>query len=241
MTDGCPRVAAGRPLHASPIILRQETPCLILDPLSQSAVLLIIDVQKGMDDPRLGQRNNPNAEENMARLLAAWRKISRPVYHVQHLSLAPASPLRAELPGCEIKDEVRPLAGEPLFQKHVNSAFIGTELEQTLRAHGYESLVIVGLTTPHCVSTTARMAGNLGFHTTVVSDATAAFDVTGPDGRRHSAEEIHAVSLAVLHGEFAIVTDTETVLRALVASGAGKQPWPELNQIHPTRKESARP
>lgn len=186
-----------------------------LEPLTNTTVLLIVDVQKGMDEARLGPRNNPNAERNMSRLLAAWRESGRPVFHVQHLSLRPTSPLRAELPGCELKDEVKPIAGEPVFQKHVNSAFIGTDLEQRLRSDGYDTLVIVGLTTPHCVSTTARMAGNLGFATTVVSDATAAFDITGPDGAVHPAETVHALSLATLHGEFATVTDTESVLAAL--------------------------
>lgn len=186
-----------------------------LNRVPQNTVLLIIDVQRGMDDKLLGKRNNPTAEQNMTRLLAAWRESACPVFHVQHLSLQPGSPLRAELPGHKIKEEVRPQAGEPVFQKHVNSAFIGTDLEQQLRANGYDSLFLVGLTTPHCVSTTARMAGNLGFHTTVVSDATAAFEIIGPDGRHHSAEEVHDVSLATLHGEFATVIDTETVLKAL--------------------------
>ena len=183
--------------------------------MPQNAVLIIIDVQKGMDDDQLGHRNNPEAEANIAHLLAAWRETGRPVFHVQHLSLQPDSPLRAELPGNEIKDEVKPQNGERIFQKHVNSAFIGTDLEQELRQHGYDTLVIVGLTTPHCVSTTARMAGNLGFLTTVVSDATAAFDVIGPDGQFHNAEEVHQVSLAVLHGEFATVSDTRKVLQSL--------------------------
>ena len=184
--------------------------------IHRDAVLLIIDVQKGMDEPRLGPRNNPDAEQKMARLLAAWRDSGRPVFHVQHLSLRQGSPLRAELPGHEIKDEVAPQSGEPVFQKHVNSGFIGTDLEQQLRRRGYDSLVIVGLTTPHCVSTTARMAGNLGFNTLVVSDATAAFDITGPDGKHHPAEEVHSVALAELHGEFATVIDTDSLLSDLM-------------------------
>ena len=187
-----------------------------MDALPQDAVLLIIDVQKGMDDPHYGKRNNPQAEDNIARLLESWRGSGRPVFHVQHLSTEPDSPLRPERPGCEIKDAVKPRQGEPLFQKHVNSAFIGTDLEQQLRERGLDTLVIVGLTTQHCVSTTTRMAGNLGFRTYLVADATAAFDSTGYDGRRYPAEEVHAVSLATLHQEFATVVDTETLLRAAV-------------------------
>jgi nicotinamidase-related amidase len=186
-----------------------------MEQLPEHAVLLIVDVQKGFDEPTWGSRNNPGAELNIARLLAAWRKTSRPVFHVQHLSLSPLSPLHATKPGSAIKDAVKPQGGELLFQKHVNSAFIGTGLEQKLRERGYDSLVIVGLTTPHCVSTTTRMAGNLGFRTFVVSDATAAFDIVGHDGRRYPAEELHAVSLATLHDEFATVVESEELLRAL--------------------------
>ena len=183
--------------------------------LTQNSVLLIIDVQKGFDEPFWGKRNNLFAEENITRLLEAWRKTGRPVFHVQHLSLSPRSPLRASEPGSALKDAVLPRAGEELFQKHVNSAFIGTDLEQKLRTQGYDTLVIVGLTTPHCVSTTTRMAGNLGFQAFVASDATAAFETVGPDGRKYDAEEIHAVSLATIHGEFATVVKTEALLAAL--------------------------
>jgi nicotinamidase-related amidase len=187
-----------------------------METLPQNAVLLLIDVQKAFEEPSYGSRNNPGAEENMARLLDAWRNTERPVFHVQHLSLSQNSPLRAELPGSEIQDAVKPIIDEPLIQKHVNSAFIGTDLEEHLRAHSYDTLVIVGLTTPHCVSTTARMAGNLGFRTYVVSDATAAFEIDGIAGRRYTAEEVHDLSLATLRAEFAAIVDTESLLHSLI-------------------------
>jgi nicotinamidase-related amidase len=96
--------------------------------------------------------------------------------------------------------------------RRVNNCFIGTSLEAELRAACHGTLVIVGLTTNHCVSTTARMAANLGFDTWVVSDATATFDRVGPDGLRYPAEQIHAIALSDLHGEFATVVDTESLL-----------------------------
>src|ERR1043166_151802 len=105
--------------------------------LPNDAVLLIIDVQKGMDVyAERFNRNNPALEQNIARLQAAWRKSGRPIIHVQHLSGEPQSPLRPGQPGVEIKDEVRPIAGEPVVQKSVNSAFIGTTLEADLRRRG---------------------------------------------------------------------------------------------------------
>ena len=180
--------------------------------LPDKAALIIIDVQKGFDDPKWGARNNPQAEENIARLLTAWRESKRPVFHVQHLSANIDSPLHPNSAGSEIKDIVKPFDGEPVVQKNVNSAFIGTNLERTLRAGEIKTLVITGLTTPHCVSTTTRMAGNLGFETFLVSDATAAFELAGPNGKRLSAEQIHETELAALHEEFAIVVETESVL-----------------------------
>ncbi len=176
-----------------------------------NAALLIIDVQQGFDDPKWGQRNNPNAEANIAQLIRLWRKDKRPVIHVQHSSVVPDSPLQPDLPGFEFKPEATPVEGEPVFRKTVNSAFIGTKLETYLRSNGIEHVVIVGLTTDHCVSTTTRMAGNLGFKVLLVSDATATFDRKGPDGKLYSAEDIHAVHIASLNGEFCKVITTDSI------------------------------
>ncbi len=181
--------------------------------LPHNAVLLIVDVQKGMDVyAKQYNRNNPDLERNIAPLQAAWRKTGRPIIHVQHLSTEPQSPLRSDQPGVEIKDEVRPLPGEPVVQKSVSSAFIGTALEADLRRRGLTTLVVVGMQTNMCVSTTARMAGNLGFTTYVVSDATATFDSIGPNGTRYASDLVHDVALADLNGEFSTVVDTQTVL-----------------------------
>ncbi len=183
--------------------------------LSSRTALLVIDVQQGLDDPRFGERNNPDAEKRIADLLAAWRASDRPVIHVQHLSLEPESPLREDRPGQALKVEVTPKPDEPLFQKHVNSAFIGTELESYLRSRGISELVVVGLTTDHCVSTTARMAANLGFTVTVVDDATATFERRGPDGTHFTADLIHRAELASLSGEFATVRSAQDIIAAV--------------------------
>jgi nicotinamidase-related amidase len=177
--------------------------------------LLLIDIQKGFDDPSWGNRNNPAAEEKIASLLSFWRSNSWPVIHIQHCSLESGSPLAPGHQGCEFKDETKPIDGEKQFKKTVNSAFIGTHLEEYLRARGLDRLVIVGLTTDHCVSTSTRMAGNLGFSVTLVSDATATFDRSGHDGTYHSANEIHAIHLASLNDEFCTVKSTAEVLTGL--------------------------
>ncbi len=183
--------------------------------LPDNAVLIIIDIQAGFDDPKWGPRNNPDAEANARRLLQTWRQSGLPVVHTQHLSTEDGSPLRPGQPGCDFKSEVLPQPGEPVFEKNVNSAFIGTELESYLRNQGYDTLVIVGLTTNHCVSTTVRMAGNFGFKTYVVSDATATFDRKDHQGRHYTAEEVHAISLANLHDEFATILTTEATIASV--------------------------
>jgi nicotinamidase-related amidase len=180
--------------------------------------LLLIDVQQGLDAPGWGERNNPDAEARMLELLAAWRQRGWPVIHVQHDSMEPDSPLRPERPGNALKPGFEPAAGEPHFRKTVNSAFVGTELESHLRGAGIRSLVAVGLTTDHCVSTSVRMAGNLGFDAVVVEDATATFERTGPAGEHWTAEQMHRAALASLHGEFARVESAAGVLAGLPAA-----------------------
>jgi len=187
-----------------------------LQAIPKNAALILIDIQQGFDDLKYwGPRNNPHAEANASKLLQAWRASGRPLFHVQHRSTTPGSPLRAGQSGCEFKPEVKPLPDEPVIGKSVNSAFIGTDLETRLRGQGIGTVVIAGLTTAHCVSTTTRMAGNLGFRTLLAADGCATNARTGHDGRAHDAESVHAMELAALHGEFAEVADTAALIGAL--------------------------
>ncbi|SMH52800.1 cysteine hydrolase family protein [Maritimibacter sp. HL-12] len=175
--------------------------------------LLLVDIQAAFDDPYWGPRNNPQAEENAGRLLAHWRAAGAPVYHVRHLSVEPNSPLNPASGRVDFHPSVMPEDGEPIYEKSVNSAFIGTSLEADLRAAGIEALVICGLTTPHCVSTTTRMAANLGFSVELVHDACAAFaqnaDTDWRGGGKADPKFIHQAALDHLHGEFAEVISTE--------------------------------
>jgi len=186
------------------------------------STLLVVDLQDGFDAPSWGRRNNPHLEQRVADLLRVWRGTGRPVVHVRHMSTDPSSPLRPGQPGNAFKPETAPVAGEAVIEKSVNSAFIGTSLEIDLRRAGCRGLIIVGLTTNHCVSTTARTAGNLGFVTSVVSDATATFDRVGPDGIEYRAELIHAMALSDLHGEFATVVDTAAVVAAVLVPASSR-------------------
>jgi nicotinamidase-related amidase len=188
--------------------------------LPDSAALLVVDVQEGIDHPRNGKRNNPDAEANIGRLLTAWRAAGRPVVHVQHHSTEPNSPLRPDRPGVAIKPIARPLNDEPVLRKSANSAFIGTDLTKRLRREGIDTLVVVGLTTDHCVSSTVRMAANLGYRTYLPGDATATHERMGPDGILYSADEMHRTALASLHGEFATVLSTDEMIAMTGGAGA---------------------
>src|SRR4029077_5744891 len=98
---------------------------------------------------------------------------------------------------------------------NVNSAFIGTDLKERLDNAGISKLVIVGLTTNHCVSTSTRSAGNLGYETFLVSDATATFNKRGVDGQNFSAELIHETALASLNNEFATIVTTAFIKQCI--------------------------
>lgn len=183
--------------------------------LQNNAALILIDQQKGILHPRLGPRNNPEAELRMLELLAFWRHTVRPVIHVHHLSRSPDSVFWPGQSGVEVQPRFEPMAGEWLIQKQVPDAFSGTPLEEDLRRAGIGQLVIVGVATHNSVESTARTAGNLGFDTWVVEDACFTFDKTDYFGNAHSAAEVHAMSLGNLHGEYATVVGVKRILEAV--------------------------
>ena len=177
--------------------------------------LIIIDWQKAFrDEAYWGARNNPLAQDNCAALLAHWRAKGWPVRHVKHNSTNDASPLRPGLPGNEFEDCAAPQDGEPIYPKQVNSAFIGTRLETDLRTDGLMDLVFIGATTDHCVSTSVRMAANLGFAVTLVADACFTHERAGPGGIKLTAQAMHEAHLASLNGEFAAIVSTHDLITA---------------------------
>lgn len=179
-----------------------------------TTALLVIDVQMALaaDDAAGAERSCPEAAENISRLLACFRAGAGKVVHVHHHGLDADDPFNAAAPGSAPQGFAAPHDGEPVVIKHVGSAFTGTALEEDLRGKGITRLVICGATANHCAESTARAAGDLGFDTIYVSDAVWAYAATGPDGRTHSAETVHSVTLSTLHGEFAEVMRTEQAL-----------------------------
>jgi nicotinamidase-related amidase len=186
--------------------------------LPANTALLIIDLQYAIDDARWrkdGDRNNPQAERNISTLLAAWRARDWPRIHIRHDSTFADSPYRPGQPGNAFKAEAQPLSGERVIGKRTNSAFIGTNLEQLLRSQGIGALVIAGVITNNSVEATVRMAGNLGFTTFLAEDAVFTFARRDRRGRLWSADDVHALSLANMDGEYCSVLLTSAIVTAM--------------------------
>jgi len=178
----------------------------------ERTALLVIDVQRGLDDPLCGRRNNPACEENIAALLAGWRAAGWPVVFVRHDSVRGDSPLRPGQPGNDFKPVV---SGAPdlLVTKHTNSAFLGTpDLHAWLQCRGITGVAIAGVQTNYCCESTARMANDLGYATLFILDATYTFDLPAHGGGTISAEELARVTASNLQGEVAEVVMTAELI-----------------------------
>lgn len=179
--------------------------------LHANAALVIIDMQQGINYPKLGLRNNLQAESNMQQLLQTWRRTQRPVMHVRHFSRSPDLVFWPQQAGVEYQPAFLPLEGEAQLQKHVPDAFCHSSLEQWLTGQGISQVVIVGVVTNNSVESSARSGGNLGFEVVVPHDACFTFDQADFFGTPRSAREVHGMSLANLHGEYATVLATEDI------------------------------
>jgi nicotinamidase-related amidase len=183
--------------------------------LASNAALLLIDMQQGIHDPRLGRRNNPQAETNMALLLQAWRNSGRTLVHVRHVSRSPESVFWPGRSGVEFLEAFVPLPHEHVIEKNVPDAFIGTGLESWLHVRGIRQVLLAGVVTNNSVEGTARSSGNLGFDTVVVADAAFTFDQRDFNGRLWSAEEVHALSLSTIAADYASIRSTAELLQQL--------------------------
>ena len=179
----------------------------MIETFGHDTALLVIDAQRGVNfhsywGGSCGHRNNPHAEDRIGDLLAAWRGLGRPVYFTMHNSREAASPLKIALDSGKPLPGLEPLPGEKVVVKDVNSGFVGTDLEISLRRDGISRLVVAGYFTNMCVETTVRGAGNMGFDTYLAHDACAAGNRSGPHGIEFDADQVHAMSVANMHGEF---------------------------------------
>lgn len=180
-----------------------------------SAPLLIIDVQNAIDDPKYAHRGQKGMEAAIALLLARWREKGDPVIFIRDDSTDPNSPFRPGQSGNDFKREVAPLNHEPIVDKRTSSAFIGTDLMQLLEDIGASELVITGAWLEYCVSSTVRMAADLGFMVFIPQDCVASLGRTDRNNRKWTAEEVHTLTLSTMDGEYAsILSSTDLLMEA---------------------------
>ncbi|MCA3632071.1 MAG: cysteine hydrolase [Methylobacterium sp.] len=182
--------------------------------LGSRTVLLPVDLQLAFDAAPWPPRNNPASDENGLALLAAWRQNGWPVIHVRHDSIVPGSTLGPGMPGHSFRPGFAPREGEALVTKSVNSAFIGTDLDLRLKRLQAEEVVVFGISTDMCVSTTVRTGANMGWRMILAADACFCFDQRDLDGTLIPAETMHRAHLATLAAEFATVLSTAALLEA---------------------------
>ena len=172
------------------------------------AVLLPIDMQQAFDSAPWPRRWNKDVDANGLALLAAWRSAGRPIIHVRHDSVQPGSSLAPGAPGNAFRPGFEPQDGEALVRKSVNSAFIGTDLDLRLKRLGAKHVVVFGISTDMCVSTTVRTGANMGWDMVLVPDACDCFDLPDGSGGTIPAEEVQRAHVATLAFEFARTLST---------------------------------
>ena len=183
------------------------------------SVLLPIDMQRAFDAPPWPRRWNVDVDANGLALLAAWRSAGRPIIHVRHDSVEPGSTLAYGTFGNAFRPGFGPIGEEPLVTKSVNSAFIGTDLDQRLKALGARHVVTFGISTDMCVSTTVRTGANLGWDMVLVPDACDCFDLPDPQsGGWIAAQDVQCIHVATLAYEFCRTVATTELAQLPVAA-----------------------
>jgi nicotinamidase-related amidase len=178
------------------------------------AVLLPIDMQQAFDEPRWPRRWNGDVDANGKALIEAWRAAARPIIHIRHDSVTPGSSLAPGGAGNAFRPGFGPRAGEALVSKSVNSAFIGTDLDLRLKRLGARHVIVFGISTDMCVSTTVRTGANMGWDMILVPDACDCFDLPDGNGGIISAEEVHRAHVATLAFEFCRTMNSRDLVAA---------------------------
>jgi nicotinamidase-related amidase len=182
-------------------------------------VLIAIDMQRAFDMLGRPRRWNKNLDGNGLQLLAAWRAQRLPIIHVRNDDPNPRSWFHADHPGSAFRPGFEPLQGEGLVVKSVNCAFIGTDLDLRLRRLDAAGIVLFGMRTDMCVSSTARTGSNIGWDVTVISDASDCCDLPDPfGGRVIPAEEAHRIHLATIADEFGHVISTKEIIARIAGT-----------------------
>lgn len=178
-----------------------------------SATLVLIDLQNEYLAGPLVLDGAEAATAAAARLLAAVRTAGGRVVHVAHAGRPGSLFDRAAERGA-FAAAVAPRPGEPVVEKRAVSAFHGTDLADHLPAPGAATLIVAGFMTHNCVSSTVRVAGDLGHAIVVATDACATRALPGPGGTVVDAATLNAASLSGLADRFARLATVAEIVGA---------------------------
>lgn len=190
--------------------------------------LIVIDVQESFRArPLWAALDNPALVDNVRRLVEAARAAGDLVVWVLHAEAGSGGVFDPESGHVRVLDELIPGKTEPIVTKTSHNAFTTTNLQQTLTAAGVRSLAVCGLRTEQCVETTTRVASDLGYDVTFLTDATGTFPIphwTAPadqsveellaDPRTLAAADVVARTEYALAGRFATVRRVDDYLGA---------------------------
>lgn len=169
------------------------------------AVLVIVDTQYEYIDGALPLGGVEDAITEIARLLAHARTLGTAVIHVVHRGAGVL--FNPTSHGFGIVEALHPRNEETIIEKQRVSAFVGTDLEKTIRRSAGK-MILAGFMTHTCISSTARSARDLGIAPTVVASATATRDLPDGKGGVIGAAVLQAASLAILSDRIAVVVDS---------------------------------
>ncbi len=183
--------------------------------LHMKTALLIVDIQNDyFPGGKIELVGSVEASIKAKKLLNAFRERRWPVVHVQHISLRKDAPFFVpNTAGAASHENVRPVPGETVFEKHFPNSFRGTALVGHLQTNGIERLVIAGMMTHMCIDATTRAAWDLGFSCVVAHDACATKSLSFL-GQTVPAAQVHHAFLAALTGMYASTPSVAEILRS---------------------------
>src|SRR5882757_8954418 len=189
---------------AAPKTLLELSGADLRPPRLRDAALVMIDLQNEYLAGPIALPDATSAIASAAKLLAPAREAGTRIFHIGHRGRPGGLFDRSAERGAIVSALAR-LPDEPVIEKGLPNAFAGTDLQMLLAATGHKDIVLAGLMTHMCVSSTARAGLDLGFRITVDADSCATRDL--PDGRGGTiaAATIHDIALAELSDRFAII------------------------------------
>jgi nicotinamidase-related amidase len=197
--------------------------------------LLVIDVQESFrQQPIWAASSNPGIADHVSLLVAAARDRGDLVIWVLHAEPGTGTPFDPASGHVRLMDGLRPDPGEPTLVKTSHNAFTTTGLQQLLTTRGITDVIICGIRTEQCCETTARVASDLGYGVTFVTQATATSPIEhrdAPPGRSVAeiladprtlpTADVIARTEYALAGRFAVIaTVAEVTGRAVPAEAA---------------------